>query len=136
MAACLNVPVDVIEPAGFVLSDRNFRRAGMDYLGQCDLTRHADWASFSAARAGRLILLTTRAQQNFTQFAFRPDDTLILGRESVGAPDHIHNAADARLLIPLAPGLRSLNVAIAAAMVLSEGLRQTGGFRHPSTGSR
>ncbi len=136
LAACLGLGVDLIEPAGFVLDDRRLRRAGMDYLAGVALVRHATWAAYHAARAGesgRLILLTTHAEHSYLDFAFRPDDTILVGRESAGVPDAVHAAADARLRIPMAPGLRSLNVALAAAMVLGEALRQTGGFPEPTT---
>ncbi len=132
LCACLGVALDIIEPCGFLLSDRNFRRAGMDYAAQADMHRHASWDRFQAVRASgpknRLVLLTTRAAQPYTGFAFDPDDILLMGRESAGVPDEVHQAADARLLIPMRPGLRSLNVAQAAAMVLGEALRQTGQF--------
>lgn len=128
-AACLGVPVDLIGPAGFVLDDRRMRRAGMDYLDRVALVRHSSWPAYRDARsAGRLVLLTTRGEARYTDFAFRPDDTILLGRESAGVPEAVHAAADARLAIPIAPGLRSLNVAVAAAMVLGEALRQTRGF--------
>ena len=130
LAACLNVAVDVIEPCGFVWSDRHLRRAGMDYLDRVDLTRHASWSAFLQARdrSERLVLLTTRASLAHTEFRFRARDVLLLGRESAGAPDEVHGLADARLRVPLADGARSLNVVAAAAMVLGEGLRQCGGF--------
>jgi tRNA (cytidine/uridine-2'-O-)-methyltransferase len=131
LAACLDVAVHLIEPAGFDASDRNFRRAGMDYLEHIRLTRHSSWAAFSGGRtanAGRLILLTTKGATPYADFAFAEDDLVMLGRESAGVPEAVHAAADARLLIPMAPGRRSLNVATAAAMVLGEALRQTGGF--------
>lgn len=128
LGACLGVPVDIIEPAGFVLSDRRLRRAGMDYLGAAELARHQSWATFHAGRRGRLVLLTTKAPLAYHRFAFRPDDTLLLGRETAGVPQAVHEAADARLRIPLRPGLRSINVALAAAMVLGEALRQTEQF--------
>lgn len=130
-AACLGVGVDLIEPAGFAVTDRNLRRAGMDYLDAAVLTRHAGWTTFEAARraAGRrLVLLTTRAATPYLDFRFRGDDVILLGRESAGVPDAVHEAAEARLIVPMRPGLRSLNVAIAAALVLGEALRQTGGF--------
>ena len=112
------------------LSDRHLRRAGMDYLDRVALTRHASWDAFVQGRAasGRLVLLTTRASIAHTAFAFRADDTLLLGRESAGVPDDVHAAADARIRVPLAAGARSLNVAMAAAMVLGEALRQCGGY--------
>jgi tRNA (cytidine/uridine-2'-O-)-methyltransferase len=125
LGACLNVAVDIIEPAGFSLSDRALKRAGMDYLQKAQLRRHPSWERFLAEREpGRLVLLTTRAAQPYTGFAFAPDDTLLLGRESAGVPNAVHEAAGARLLIPMAAGARSLNVAQAAAMVLGEALRQ------------
>lgn len=134
LAACLGVAVDIIEPAGFVLSDRRLRRAGMDYAAAADVTRHASWRAFLASRdgaaggGGRLILLTTGGDMAYTRYRFRPGDGLVVGRESAGAPDHVHQAADARLRIPLTPHARSLNVATAAAMVLGEALRQTNTF--------
>ena len=135
LCACLGVPLDIIEPCGFLLSDRNFRRAGMDYLAHADIRRHDSWArfrdNFSASAAGRLILLTTGGDQTYTDFAFAAEDTLMVGRESAGVPDTVHAAAFARLVIPLKPGLRSLNVAQAAAMVLGEALRQTSLFPEP-----
>jgi tRNA (cytidine/uridine-2'-O-)-methyltransferase len=131
LAACLGVGVDLIEPAGFPIDDRRLRRAGMDYLDRLALARHESWRAFRAARgteSGRLVLLTTRAADAYHAFDFRGDDTLLVGRESAGVPEAVHEAADASLRIPMAPGLRSLNVALAAAMVLGEALRQTQGF--------
>jgi tRNA (cytidine/uridine-2'-O-)-methyltransferase len=128
LAACLGVPVDLIEPAGFDLSDRNFRRAGMDYLAAAELARHQDFAAFRACRPGRLVLLTTKGDASYLDFRFAADNVLLFGRESAGVPEEVHRAAAARLLIPMRPGLRSLNVALAAAMVLGEALRQTNGF--------
>jgi tRNA (cytidine/uridine-2'-O-)-methyltransferase len=129
LCACLGVGLDIIEPCGFLLSDRNLRRAGMDYLDRLALTRYPSWDQWQAGRGpSRMILLTTRAAQPYTGFAFRPGDTLLVGRESAGVPDAVHAAADARLLIPMRPGMRSLNVAQAAAMVLGEALRQTALF--------
>lgn len=128
--ACMGLAVDIIEPAGFILSDRNLRRAGMDYLEMATLTRHADWQAFEAWRrqsGRRLVLLSTRAARPYTEFIFAPDDILLLGRESAGVPDHVHEAADERLLIPMHAGARSLNVALATAMVAGEALRQFGG---------
>jgi len=128
-AACLGVPVDVIGPAGFDLTDRALRRAGLDYLDHVALTRHVDWEAFRAATAAsRVVLMTTRAQDAYGGFAFAPDDVILMGRESSGVPDHVHAAADVRLRIPVVPPLRSLNLAVAAAMVLGEALRQTGRF--------
>jgi tRNA (cytidine/uridine-2'-O-)-methyltransferase len=128
LGACLGVGIDIIEPCGFLLSDRNFRRAGMDYLKSADICRHESWTRFQAGLSSRLILLSTRGDMAYTDFAFAPDDTLLVGRESAGVPQDVHDAAEARLVIPLRPGLRSLNVAQAAAMVLGEALRQTRGF--------
>jgi tRNA (cytidine/uridine-2'-O-)-methyltransferase len=131
LAACLGVPVHVVEPAGFDLSDRALRRAGMDYIPHAAIRRHLDWTGFDAARRAegrRLVLLTTGGDQSYLDFAFSPADILLLGRESAGVPDAVHAAADARLAVPMRPGLRSLNVASTAALVLGEALRQTGGF--------
>jgi tRNA (cytidine/uridine-2'-O-)-methyltransferase len=119
LGACLGVPVDVIEPCGFLLGDRSFRRAGMDYLALADWHRHASWDAFLAARA---------PSERHDRFAFAAGDTLLLGRESAGAPEEVHRAADARLRVALRPDARSLNVALAAAIVLGEALRQTNGF--------
>src|SRR5690606_5006069 len=120
-----------IGPAGFDASDRGFRRAGMDYLARSEISLHASFAAFAEARlanGGRLVLLTTRGGIAYTRCLFSPDDVLMLGRESAGVPDNVHETADARLVIPMRPGLRSLNVAVAAAMVLGEALRQTDVF--------
>lgn len=135
LAACLSVPVDVIGPTGFDMSDRALKRAGLDYLTHVDLARHQSFAAFEEARrmrGSRLILLTTRSTTPYTGCAFRAADTLLLGRESAGVPEDVHRACEARLRIPMAPGLRSLNVAVAAAMVLGEALRQTDGFHRAS----
>jgi tRNA (cytidine/uridine-2'-O-)-methyltransferase len=131
LAACLGVPVDLIGPAGFDMTDRALRRAALDYLAHVEIARHASFAAFEAARrssGSRLVLLTTHAETPYIGFAFRRGDTLLLGRESAGVPDAVHGLADARLRIPMRAGLRSLNVAVAAAMVLGEALRQTDGF--------
>src|SRR5258706_16197390 len=130
LGACLGVGIDIIEPCGFLLSDRNFRRAGMDYLQSADIRRHESWARFHEATrpTSRLVLLTTRGDMAYTDFAFTPGDVLLVGRESAGVPQAVHDAMDARLVIPLRAGLRSLNVAQAAAMVLGEALRQTQSF--------
>lgn len=128
LCACLGVDLDIIGPCGFVWDDQKIRRAGMDYIDHLVLTRHDSWNAYAAhtrAQPGRLVALTTRAEHNLYDFTFAPDDTLLVGRESAGLPPHVHAAADARLLIPLRPGLRSLNVATAAAMALGEALRQT-----------
>jgi len=131
LGACLGVPVDVIEPCGFPLSDAGVRRAAMDYGALADLRRHASWADFLDAperKAGRLLLFTTKGAAPLHGFEFRDGDTLIFGRESSGAPDEVHAAADARLFIPLMPGARSLNLTVSAAIALSEALRQTNRF--------
>lgn len=137
--ACLGVPVHIIEPAGFPTGSAAFRRAGMDYMDEADVRRHASFAAFEAARRGegrRLILFTTAAETAFTDFAFQADDTLLFGRESQGVPEAVHRAADARVLIPLRAGLRSLNVAVSVAMGLTEALRQTAGFPASASAAR
>ena len=129
LSACLGIPVDVIEPCGFVLNDRRLRRVAMDYGGQAEIVRHSSWQTFADARApDRMVLLTTNGTKPYIDFAFEPSDTLLLGRESVGVPDSVHDAADARLIVPMAEGARSLNIVTATAMVLGEALRQTGGY--------
>ncbi|WP_341898772.1 tRNA (cytidine(34)-2'-O)-methyltransferase [Ferrovibrio terrae] len=129
LGACLETPVHVIEPCGFPFSVQTVRRSAMDYLEHAEIHRHLSWGHFLAERpAGRLVLMTTRAAVPYTEFRFAPDDILLFGRESKGAPDYVHAAADARLLIPIRPGLRSINVATAAAIVLGEGLRQCDAF--------
>ena len=131
LAACVGIAADIIEPCGFPLSDARMKRAGMDYLTLAAMTRHSSWQRFRAAQAAsgrRLALLTTKGDTAYTEFAFRPDDVLMVGRESAGVPDEVAAAADARLVIPMRPGLRSLNVAVAASMVLGEALRQTASF--------
>lgn len=125
--ACLGVSAAIIEPAGFPISDRHFRRSGMDYLDYVEIARHVSFAAFETWRreAGRrLVLLTTVGSVPYTSFSFQPGDVLMVGRESAGVPDGVHDAADARIVIPILPTLRSLNVAVAAAMVIGEALRQ------------
>ncbi len=137
LAACLGVPVDIIEPAGFDVSDRNFRRAGLDYLDRVEIVRHASWRAFEEWRTRqgrRLVLATTKGALPYTEFAFSGEDILLLGRESAGVPDEVHQAADDRVVVPMQPGLRSLNVAVAGAMILGEALRQTGAFTSPHVG--
>lgn len=124
LGACTGVGLDIIEPCGFILDDKRMKRSVMDYADHADVTRHVSWGAFQAQRRGRLVLLTTRAAVPYTRVAYQPDDILLLGRESAGVPDDVHDAADVRVLIPMMPGTRSLNVAIAAAMVLGEVLRQ------------
>ena len=129
LAACLGVPVDVIAPVGFDMTDRALKRAALDYLDHVEIERHASFAAFEAARrsrGSRLVLLTTHAETPYTSFAFQRHDTLLVGRESAGVPPSVHGAADVRIRIPMRAPLRSLNVAVAAAMVLGEALRQTG----------
>ena len=129
MAACLGIAIDVIEPAGFDLSDRMLRRAGMDYLEMAALRRHVDFEAFEVWRrtvGRRLVLLSTKAALHYTAFAFAPSDIVMFGRESSGVPDHVHELADARILIPMPGGGRSLNVALAAAMTVGEAIRQVG----------
>ncbi|HYD18505.1 MAG TPA: tRNA (cytidine(34)-2'-O)-methyltransferase [Patescibacteria group bacterium] len=129
LCACFAVPLDVIEPCGFILSDKNLKRAGMDYIGQVDMARHSSWKAFNAARRNRLVLLTTKSDRSYLDFQFEPGDILMAGRESAGVPDDVHNACDARITIPMAAGARSLNVAMACAIVLGEALRQSGNFQ-------
>ncbi len=133
LAACMAVAVDVIGPAGFDLSDRTLKRAGLDYLQHVELLRHVSWEDYLAWRAGRdapgrLVLLSARGERGYTEFAFAADDTLLLGRESAGVPDAVRAMADATIFIPMRAGLRSLNIAVAAAMALGEALRQTESF--------
>ncbi len=128
LCACLGIEAHLIEPAGFPITDRAFRRAGMDYLDQVALVRHESWAAFEAWRRGeglRLVLFTTRAATAYLDHRFGPRDILLFGRESAGVPDAVHDAADTRLLIPMRPGLRSLNVAMSVAIAAGEALRQT-----------
>ena len=131
LAACLQVPLDIIEPCGFRLDDKRLRRAGLDYHDQAQVQRHASWAAYQQQLKGRLLLLTTRASRPYTGLAFEEDDNLLLGRESAGVPEAVHAAATERLVIPVSSACRSLNVALAAAMVLGEALRQTARFPHP-----
>jgi tRNA (cytidine/uridine-2'-O-)-methyltransferase len=129
LCACLNVEAHIIEPAGFPVSDRHFRRAGMDYLDQVTIRRHDSWSKFEQWRREkdfRLILFSTKGALSYLDYRYEADDILLFGRESAGVPDEVIAAADARLVIPIEPGLRSLNVAMAAAMALGEALRQTG----------
>ncbi len=127
LAACLGLAVDIIEPAGFDLSDKNLKRAGMDYIAAATLTRHVNWERFEETRraAGRrLVLASTKAAEPYTRFAFQPGDTLLFGRESAGVPDHVHERADARIIVPMVEGQRSLNVAMSVAMISGEAIRQ------------
>lgn len=126
LAACFGTAVDIIEPCGFPFSDRALKRAGMDYAQLASIARHADWDSFRAAAGGRLVLLSTKGETMLSEARFQPDDILLLGSESAGAPDHVHAAADRIVRIPLEPGFRSLNVAVATGIALHEAMRQTG----------
>jgi tRNA (cytidine/uridine-2'-O-)-methyltransferase len=131
LTACLGVPLEVIEPCGFPLSDRSLKRAALDYGDLAAVTRRSSWTDFLAAperRGGRLVLFTTRGAIRLHDFAFAPDDTLLFGRETAGVPDEVHAAADARLVIPIRPEMRSLNLVTACAIALGEALRQAGGF--------
>lgn len=129
LCACLGVPMDIIEPCGFVLNDKNLRRAGMDYIDGLELARHDSWDHFTAARtSARIVLLTTKTDQSFLDFRFQAEDILLMGRESAGVPENVHASAAARVTIPMMSGMRSLNVALASAIVLTEALRQTGAF--------
>jgi tRNA (cytidine/uridine-2'-O-)-methyltransferase len=134
LAACFGLGVDVILPAGFIFDDKRMRRAGMDYIEQVEIVRHGAWPAYLESRRegnGRLVLLTTKGERAYTDFAFQSEDTLLVGRESSGVPPEVAAAADARLVIPMRPGLRSLNVAMAAAIVAGEAIRQLDG-RHSS----
>jgi len=132
LGACLDVPVDIVEPCGFPIDDKRLRRAAMDYAASCEISRHASWdiflTSFRASQRGRLILLSTAATDSFSEFSYGPEDTLLLGRESAGVPTNVHNAVDSRVCIPMAAEARSLNVVTAAAIVLGEALKQQGRF--------
>jgi tRNA (cytidine/uridine-2'-O-)-methyltransferase len=134
LCACLGIEAHIIEPAGFPTSDRAFRRAGMDYLDQVVVVRHASWEVFDAWRRRqslRLVLLTTRAETSYLEHGFGAGDVMLLGRESSGVPDAVHAAVEVRLRVPMRPGLRSLNVAMAAAMVAGEAMRQHDLLRSP-----
>jgi tRNA (cytidine/uridine-2'-O-)-methyltransferase len=129
LAACFGVTVRIIEPAGFAWSEASFRRAGLDYVDKASVIRDPSWSAFLNATIGRRrLLMTTKAAQPYCDFRFGAGDIILMGRESAGVPDHVHATADARLLIPMQPGLRSLNVALACAMVTGEALRQLKGF--------
>lgn len=130
LCACLGLEAHIIEPAGFPVTDRHFRRAGMDYLDRVTIVRHTGWGAFEAWRAeakARLLLFTTAGATPYLDFTYRDGDILLFGRESAGVPETVHAAADARLKIPMRSGLRSINVAMSVAMSVGEALRQTGG---------
>ena len=129
MAACLGLAVEIVEPAGFDVSDRHLRRSGLDYLDHVPITRHRSWEAFEAWRreAGlRLVLATTAGAVPYTAFAFGERDCIMVGRESAGVPETVHASADARVFVPMRAGLRSLNVAVSAAMIVGEAIRQVG----------
>jgi tRNA (cytidine/uridine-2'-O-)-methyltransferase len=128
-AACLGVGVDIIEPCGFVWDEKRMRRSGMDYLDSVEITRHQSWNDFQAGtKDNRIILLTMQGAVPYTEFSYQNGDILLLGRESAGVPDDVHQSADARIIVPVAKGMRSLNVAVTAGIVVGEVLRQTDGF--------
>ena len=132
-SACFGVALHVIEPVGFSFDDRSMKRAALDYGPLGHMVRHADWEAFLRDRPkGRLVLFTTKAATRLDAFAFQPDDVLLFGRETTGAPDRVHAAADARVVIPLKPGARSLNLAVSAGIGLYEALSQTGGLSAPA----
>lgn len=126
--ACLGIALDLIEPMGFQWDDKRVARAAMDYIDHVALTRHVDWDAFVGQATGRLVLSTTRGATPLHDFVFRPDDVLLFGRESAGVPDAVHDRADARVVIPMAPPLRSMNLSVSAAIVAAEALRQSGGW--------
>ncbi len=137
LSACLDLPMDIIEPCGFLFNDKGLKRAGMDYLEFANYRRHASWDDFLSYRAehqkdyGRIILLTTHASRPYTDFCFEKNDIILMGRESAGVPEIVHQTADARLLIPMNKNARSINVALSAVMVVGEALRQTNLFPKP-----
>ena len=129
LAACMGVRVHIIEPAGFRLDEKAFRRAGMDYVEQAAMQKHLNWAEFEKWRKlenRRSLLLTTKGTLSYTEYKFQKTDLIMLGRESIGAPDYVHKAVDERLTIPMAGEARSLNMALTGAMVLGEAIRQVG----------
>jgi tRNA (cytidine/uridine-2'-O-)-methyltransferase len=128
LAACLGAPVDIVEPCGFPFSDRALKRSSMDYAAGAEVVRHVDWAAFDTTRSGRLVLLTTAADLTLVNARFDASDILLLGSESAGVPADVHDRADLRVRIPMRPGFRSLNVAVAAGIALAEALRQTEGW--------
>ena len=134
LGACLDIELDIIEPCGFIFSERTLKRAGMDYLDMVRYRRHHSWEHFLQYRAehpeeyGRIVLLTTHASEPYYNFEFRPNDIILMGRESAGVPEGVHQTADARLLIPMNHNARSINVAVSAVMVVGECLRQVNGF--------
>ncbi|MDP6875310.1 MAG: tRNA (cytidine(34)-2'-O)-methyltransferase [Alphaproteobacteria bacterium] len=128
LCACLGVPLDIIEPCGFTFTDKQLRRAAMDYAERAELQRHDSWSDFLPGLNGRLLLASTKGAVPYADFAFRNEDIILLGQEQSGVPEEVHARADARLVIPMQAGARSLNIAVAGAMILGEALRQTDGF--------
>lgn len=134
LGACLDLEIDIIEPCGFLFNEKAMRRAGMDYLDFARYRRHNSWDDFLKFRAGhpeeygRVVLLTTHGDTSFVDFEFKPNDIILMGRESAGVPEAVHNLANARLVIPMNPNARSINMAVSAAMAITEGLRQTHNF--------
>lgn len=128
IGACFATPIDLIEPMGFAWDDKRVARAGMDYIGHVQVARHANWDAFTTNVTSRIVLFTTRSSQRLDEIQFADDDILLFGSESAGAPDFVHDRADLRVRIPLAAGMRSLNLAVSAGIALAEGLRQTKGF--------
>ena len=129
LGACFGAPCHIIEPCGFAFSERALRRAGMDYVDQAEMVRHADWTGFAEAQKDadrRIILMTSKSDTGLYDFEFAQDDIILMGSESTGAPEHVHASVAARLRIPMQPAMRSLNIAIASGIALSEALRQTG----------
>ncbi len=132
IGACLATPVELIEPMGFAWDDKRVARAGMDYIEHVQVTRHSGWDAFAAQATGRIVLLTTKGATPLHDFAFAADDILLFGSEGAGAPEHVHARADARVYIPMAAGMRSMNLSVSAGIVLAEALRQTGGWPSPA----
>lgn len=134
LCACVDLPIDIIEPCGFIFNDKAMRRAGMDYLDMVDYRRHNSWADFLKYREehpdeyGRIVLMTTKASQPYVDFKFQDNDIILMGRESAGVPEEVHQIADARVIIPMNENARSINVAVSATMVVGEALRQCGLF--------
>ena len=130
LCACVDLPIDIIEPCGFIFNDKAMRRAGMDYLDMVEYRRHSSWDDFLKYRQehkdeyGRIVLMTTKASQSYTDFRFMPNDVILMGRESAGVPEEVHKIADARVIIPMNEKARSINVAVSATMVIGEALRQ------------
>ena len=127
-AACLGLAVDLIEPMGFTWNEKAVARSGMDYVGAVEIVRHVDWAAFRDQVRGRIVLLTTKGAVRLDAATFQSDDVLLMGSEGAGVPDDVQARADLRVLIPMRPGLRSMNISVATAIVAAEALRQTDGW--------